>query len=163
MKKSNPAIVSAESDRCIVIERVFDATRELVWEAWTTPEEIVQWWGPDGFTNTLHEMDVRVGGQWRHIMHGPDGTDYPNHVEYLEVAPPERLVYSHAGEDKHPCKFHVTVTFEAVGNAGEQTKVTLRQLYETVALRDEYAKCGVIEGGRQTLGRLAGFLAGKGA
>ncbi len=144
------------SSREIVISRVFDAPRERVWKAWTDPQQIVKWWGPDGFTNTLYEMDVRPGGIWRHMMHGPDGTDYPNRVVYKEVAEPERLAYSHGGDTDHPCQFHVTVTFEEEG--GGKTRVTLRMLFETPALRDETAKAGAIEGGEQTLGRLAKHL-----
>lgn len=160
MKEANPANQN-DAARKIIIERIFDVPRELVWEAWTNPEEIVQWWGPNGFTNTLHEMDVRPGGQWRHTMHGPDGTDYPNHTKYLEVVKPERLVYSLSGEDKSPCKFHVTVTFDVVGESDEQTKVTLCMLFKTPEIRDEIANSGAIEGGNQTLGRLAEFLARK--
>jgi uncharacterized protein YndB with AHSA1/START domain len=62
--------------REIVLTHVFDAPRELVWNAWTDPQQVVEWWGPRGFTTTIHEMDVRPGGIWRHTMHGPDGTDY---------------------------------------------------------------------------------------
>ena len=69
--------VEDTSGREIVITRVFDAPRDLVWDAWTDPKQVVQWWGPQGFTTTIHEMDVRPGGVWRHTMHGPDGTEYP--------------------------------------------------------------------------------------
>jgi uncharacterized protein YndB with AHSA1/START domain len=83
------------SDREITITRVFDAPRELVFEAWTDPEQVVRWFGPNGFTTTVHEMDARPGGIWRFTMHGPDGADYPNRVEFIEVVKPERLVYNH--------------------------------------------------------------------
>jgi uncharacterized protein YndB with AHSA1/START domain len=86
-------------DREIIITRTFDAPRERVWEAWTDPKQVIKWWGPNGFTNTLFEMDVKPGGVWRHMMHGPDGTDYPNKVVYIEVVKPERLVYSHGRDD----------------------------------------------------------------
>ncbi len=68
-------------DREIVLTRRIKAPRELVWEAYTKPEHVMQWYGPNGFTLTIHEMDVRVGGVWRFMMHGPDGTDYPNPIE----------------------------------------------------------------------------------
>jgi uncharacterized protein YndB with AHSA1/START domain len=87
------------SDRDLVIERIFDAPRQMVFDAWTDPETIGQWWGPRGFTTTVHEMDVRPGGVWRFTMHGPDGTDYPNRVVYDEVVAPERLVYTHGADD----------------------------------------------------------------
>lgn len=144
-------------NREIVITRLFDASREMVWKAWTNPEQIVKWWGPNGFTNTLHEMKVQPGGVWRHTMHGPDGTDYPNKVVYLEVAKPERLVYTHGDDTDAPaCQFHVTVTFDEAGEG--KTKLTLRMLFETAALRDQYAAAGATEGGEQTLARLAGHL-----
>src|SRR3954464_2525826 len=107
MPASNPER-NDSADREIVAVRVFDAPRELVYKAWTDPEHVAQWWGPNGFTNTIHEMDVRPGGVWRFIMHGPDGTDYKNEVEYLEVVKPELLVYLHESTPK----FHVTVTFD---------------------------------------------------
>jgi uncharacterized protein YndB with AHSA1/START domain len=87
------------ADRAMVITRTVDAPGELVWEAWTQPHHIARWWGPDGFRTTIHEMHVEVGGVWRFIMHGPDGTDYPNRIVYREIVKPERLVYDHA-EDK---------------------------------------------------------------
>ena len=80
-------------DREIVLTRVVDAPRELVFEAWTKPEHAMKWFGPKGFTCTLHEMDVRVGGRWRFDMFAPDGKLYPNRIEYLEIVPNERLVY----------------------------------------------------------------------
>src|SRR6266852_4602923 len=79
-------------DREIVITRLLDAPRELAFQAWTEPQHVAHWWGPNGFTNTIHEMDVRPGGVWRFIMHGPDGTDYKNEIVYVEVVKPERLV-----------------------------------------------------------------------
>lgn len=149
---------SALADREIVITRVLNAPRDLVWKAWTDPRHVVHWWGPTGFTNTLHEMDVRPGGVWRHVMHGPDGTDYPNKVVYLEVVKPERLVYSHGDDvEGHACQFHVTVTFAK--QQGGKTKVTLRMLFETAAQRDETVKFGAVEGGNQTLDRLEAYVA----
>ncbi|HEU0053538.1 MAG TPA: SRPBCC domain-containing protein, partial [Longimicrobium sp.] len=81
------------ADREVVQSRVFDAPRELVFDAWTDPAAVAEWFGPDGFTITTYEMDVRPGGVWRFTMHGPDGTDFPNRVDYHEVVRPERLVY----------------------------------------------------------------------
>jgi uncharacterized protein YndB with AHSA1/START domain len=96
------AKAAAESlaDREIVLTRVFDAPRELLWDAWTDPKHVVKWWGPRGFTITIHEMDVRPGGIWNHTMHGPDGTDYPGQCVFIEVVKPERIVYSMTGEKK---------------------------------------------------------------
>ena len=95
--ESNAAGASSRptADREIATSRVFDAPRDLVWEAWTDPKHLARWYGPNGFTVTTHEMDVRPGGVWRLTMHGPDGTDYPNLTRYVEVVRPERLVYEH--------------------------------------------------------------------
>lgn len=146
-------------DREIVISRVFDAPRELVWDAWTNPEHVVRWWGPKGFTTTIHEMDVRPGGVWRHTMHGPDGTDYPNESVFTEVVKPERIVFSHGGGRKGDpgAQFEATWTFEA---KDDKTEVTIRMIFPSAAARDHVVKSyGAIEGGRQTLGRLADELA----
>src|SRR3984957_18710779 len=117
------------SDREIIITRVFDAPRELVWKAWTDPKHVVRWWGPKGFTTTIHEMDVRPGGIWRHTMHGPDGTNYPNESVFTEVVKPERIVFSHGGGKQggdSDAQFQATWTFEAQGS---KTKVTIRMLF----------------------------------
>src|SRR5882672_2745830 len=112
------------TDREITATRIFDAPRELVFEAWTDPKHIAQWWGPNGFTNTIHSMDVRPGGEWDFIMHGPDGTNYKNKNVYLEVVRPERLVYDHATWPVH----RVTVTFD---DLGEKTRLTMQMLFES--------------------------------
>ena len=143
---------TATSDREIVITRVFDAPRDLVFQTWTDPQHIGSWWGPNGFTTTTHEIDIRPGGVWRFIMHGPDGTDYPNKIVYLEVAKPERLVYDH-GDDGERGYFRVTVTF--VEERGK-TRLTMRSLFTTAAERDEVVtKYHAIEGGNQTLDRFS--------
>ena len=145
---------SDTSDREIVTSRLLDAPRELVFEAWTDPKQVVQWWGPHGFTTTTDEMSVTPGGIWRFVMHGPDGRDYKNKIIYIEVVKPERLVYRHAGEDEHEdVRFHVTVTFEA---QGRKTLLTMRSVFATAQERDDVVeKYGALEGARQTLERLA--------
>ena len=159
MSASNAKISSAAAtaDREIVITRVFDAPRELIWEAWTDPQHVAKWWGPNGFTTTTHAMELRVGGAWRFIMHGPDGVDYPNQIDYIEIARPERLVYNHgSGEPDDPGQFHVTVTF---AEQGSQTKVTMQCVFASAAERDKVVKeHKAIEGGNQTLARLAEYL-----
>ncbi len=84
----------------VAITRVFDAPRALVWRAWTDPAMMANWFGPRGFTSSVPELDLRVGGALRIVMHGPDGNDYPMKGVFLEVAPPERLVYSNIALDK---------------------------------------------------------------
>ncbi|HWL62560.1 MAG TPA: SRPBCC family protein [Steroidobacteraceae bacterium] len=95
----------------INLTRVYDAPLSAVWEAWTVPEEIAQWWGPRGFTLTTHSRDLRTGGHWHYTMHGPDGTDYENTTQYLEVVPRQRLVYDHGGHRDRPPLFRMTVLF----------------------------------------------------
>ena len=161
MEAARKIPVEPTADREIFITRVFDAPRELVWEAWTNPEHVANWWGPLGFTTTIENMDVRPGGEWTHVMHGPDGTDYPNHSVFLEVVKPERIVYSHGGsrEDGPEARFLSTWTFEAIGAKGQQTRITMHALFPTAAARDTVVReYGAIEGGQQTLQRLAEHL-----
>jgi len=147
---------AAASDREIVISRVFDAPRDLVFQVWTDPQHMGSWWGPIGFTTTTHEIDVRPGGVWRFIMHGPDGTDYPNKIVYLEITKPERLVYDH-GDEGQRGYFRVTVTF---AEEGGKTRLTMRSLFSSAAEREEVVtKYHAIEGGNQTLDRFAEQLA----
>jgi uncharacterized protein YndB with AHSA1/START domain len=151
------SLKSATADREMVITRVINARRALVFEAWTKPEHIGNWWGPRGFTTTTHSMDVRSGGEWRFVMHGPDGTDYKNRIVYLEVVKLERLVYNHFGEEgDEEEKFQTTVTFR---DRGTTTEVIMRALFPTAAAREFVVeKHGAIEGGKQTLERLAEFV-----
>jgi uncharacterized protein YndB with AHSA1/START domain len=149
---------NSTANREIVIERIFDAPRELVWEAWTNPEHVAKWWGPDGFTTTITKMDFRVGGVWKLTMHGPDGKNYPNSSVFREIAEPERIVFAHGGRREHgpSANFLSTWTFEALG---KQTRVTMRLLFDTPAERELVIReFGAIEGGKQTFARLAGYL-----
>lgn len=149
---------TSTADREIVITRVLQAPRELVWEAWTNPEHVAKWWGPNGFTNTILSMDVRPGGVWRFIMHGPDGVDYPNKIVFIEVVKPERLVYSHSEDDDvRETDFHTTATF--VEHDGKTT-VTLRALFVSAEMCQKVIReHGAVEGGNQTLGRLEEYVA----
>jgi uncharacterized protein YndB with AHSA1/START domain len=136
------------SDREIVVTRVFDAPRALVFKAWTDPKHLAHWWGPNGFSITTYEMNFKPGGVWRFVMHGPDGRDYQNEQVYVEIVEPERLVYRHV---PHP-QFQMTVTF---ADDGGKTKLTARMVFESAALRDKTVKeFGAVEGLKQTLGRL---------
>ncbi|MFZ5522801.1 MAG: SRPBCC domain-containing protein [Pseudomonadota bacterium] len=149
---------TSTADREMVITRIVDAPRELVWEAMTNPKHVVNWWGPNGFTNTLEKMDFRVGGVWKHVMHGPDGKDYPNFSTFTAIVKPERIEFSHGGTSKGDpaVQFEATWTFEALSN---QTRVTIRAVFPTVEARDITVKVyNAIEGGQQTLARLAEYL-----
>ena len=145
----------------IVLTRVFDAPRELVWQSFTDPALLLRWWGPRGFLTTTRRMDMRPGGQWRFVMHGPDGRDYDNLITYLEIDAPRRLSYKHGGEkDLEPVDHRVTVTFETEGEAAERTKVTMRSVFPSKAARDFVVReYNAIEGGKQTLERLGEHLA----
>jgi uncharacterized protein YndB with AHSA1/START domain len=99
--------------RSIIGMREFDAPRDLVFAAWTDPKHLAQWWGPNGFTTTTMSFDLRPGGIWRFVMHGPDGRDYQNRITFDEIVPPECIVYRHGGgEDVEPVQFRQTVLFE---------------------------------------------------
>ena len=147
------------ADRQLLIERIIQAPPEVVWQAWTDPKQIVQWWGPNGFTTTIETMDVRPKGIWKYVIHGPDGTNYPNLSTFIEVVPPERIVFSHDGgaADRPQAQFESTWTFEALGK--DQTRVTIDMRFPTAALRDSIVQhYGAVEGGHQTLHRLATLI-----
>ena len=146
---------NSTEDRELVITRIFKAPRELVFRVWTDMEHVGKWWGPTGFTNTILEMEVREGGMWRFIMHGPDGVDYPNLIEFQEVVKPERLVFAH-GSDEDPGQFQVTVIFE---EENYSTKITMRMVFRSKEERDMVVeKYGAIEGNKQTMDRLEKHL-----
>ena len=149
---------AADEARSIVTMRVVDAPRELVFDAITDPKHLVHWWGPNGFTITIRSIEVRPGGVWRFVMHGPDGVDYENRITYDAIVRPERLVYHHGGgDDVEPVHFHTTVTFEDLDG---KTKLTMRMEFPSAEERNRVAeKYGAIEGAKQTLGRLADHLA----
>jgi uncharacterized protein YndB with AHSA1/START domain len=150
--------IESTAEREIVLTRLFDAPRKMVWEAWTDPEQIGVWWGPKGFTTTIEEMDVRVGGVWRQVMHGPDGTDYPNESIFTEVVLYERLVHRLTGGRKGgpPVQIEKIATFEEEAGG---TRVTMRMVFASAEARDRNARdYGSIEGGKQTLERLAEHL-----
>ena len=142
-------------DRVLTITRVFDAPRQLVFEAWTKPEHVVRWWGPKHFTLRTCEQDFRVGGKYRFCMRAPDGSDHWVWGEYHEIVEPQRLVFSWHREDADGKPFNesvVTVTFAA--HEGGKTKLTMHQaVFWTVEDRDAH------QGGwSQCLDRLGAFV-----
>jgi uncharacterized protein YndB with AHSA1/START domain len=148
------ATAGSSADRELVITRTINAPRELVFAAFTDPEHIGQWWGPNGFTTSTANRDVRVGGHWRFTMHGPDGTDYPNFITYTDIVKPERICYDQ-GEDESAIIFSVVITFDAVG---AKTALTLRTLFQSAEQLEAMKKFGAVEGGQQTLNRLEQYL-----
>jgi len=144
-------------DREIVLSRVIAAPRERVFQAWTDPAQIVQWFGPDGFTVESLECDLRVGGRWRFIYTGPDGTRWDNRMVFLRLEAPRLIEFEHGSDkDEDPGRFHVIVTFDAQSDG--KTVLTLRQLHPTSEQREAVIGFGAVEFGYQTLGKLARFL-----
>lgn len=153
---------SQTADREIVVSRVFNAPRELVFRAWSSHEHLSRWFGPDGFSITTHEMTFAPGGMWRFKMHGPDGHDYPNRVIFKEVVEPERLVYTQDDDDEgaEPIRFNTTVTFDDAGQG--KTKLTMRTVFPSKKAKDRVVnEFGAVEGGLETVGRLAEYLASQ--
>ncbi len=144
-------------DREIVLCRVIAAPRERVFEAWTDPAQIVQWFGPDGFVVESLECDIRPGGRWRFVFTGPDGTRYDNRMVFLRLEAPRLIEIEHGRDlDDDPTRFHVTLTFDAQSDG--KTVLTLRQLHPTKEQRDAGIGFGAVEFGYQTLGKLARHL-----
>ncbi|MBF8299495.1 MAG: hypothetical protein HW397_544, partial [Dehalococcoidia bacterium] len=173
---SSALTLTLPSDREILMTRTFDAPRRLVWEAWTKPEHVAQWWGPRGWTLPVCDIDLRPGSHYRWVMRGPDGKDHPMSGEYREVVPPERLVYTRrnssieaaisssvasTGSDRFdepgraPMESVITMTLE---ERDGKTTLTSRAVYESAQIRDAILKIGVKEGTAQTFDRLAEHL-----
>src|SRR5215469_1441929 len=146
--------------RSIVGMREYDAPRELVFEAWTDPKHLAQWWGPNGFTTTTSHFEFKPGGVWRFVMHGPDGRDYQNRVTFDEIVRPERIVYRHGGgDDAEPIQFRTTVMLE---DLGRRTRVIWRSEFPSAAERNRVIKdYGADTGLEQCMARLAEFVAAK--
>jgi uncharacterized protein YndB with AHSA1/START domain len=160
-------------EKDFVISHVFAAPRPLVWQAWTEPGHLAQWWGPRDFTNPICEMDVRPGGAHRIVMRSPEGTDYPITGVFREVVPPERLVMT-MDCSGHPQAWHdqvnpsrrkgeanpvldmvQTVTFDELNG---KTRLTVRTRFASAAIRDAMLKMGMTEGWSQSLERLTALL-----
>ena len=147
-----------QDPRALTGTRVFDAPRDLLWEAWTDPKHLAQWWGPNGFSTTTSAFDMRPGGVWRFVMHGPDGRDYQNRITFDEIVKPERIVYHHGGGgDVEPAQFKAIVTFEDLGG---KTRLTMRGVFPSEAELDRVIReYGADKGMVQTLSRLEQYLA----
>jgi uncharacterized protein YndB with AHSA1/START domain len=145
------------SDREVVFTRLVDAPRERVWMIWAELHHLEQWWGPAGFTTTTHEFTFAPGGVWRFVMHGPDGTDYPNRIVFREIDPPSRIIYENGWDlPGAPLDFTVVVGFVP---DGERTRFSLHMTFrDAEALRVAVERYGVIHGGTQTLDRLSSYV-----
>jgi uncharacterized protein YndB with AHSA1/START domain len=160
--KKSATHVTLPSDREIVITRVFNAPRELVFKAWSDPEYIARWWGPAGWTVPVSKMDFRPGGEWHYCMRGPEGEESCGLAVYHEIVKPERIVYTDyfAGADGKPVEGMpealITVTFTAHDG---KTTFNGRSLYPTMEQRDKVLKMGLEEGMTESLNRLEALLA----
>ncbi|WP_193211919.1 SRPBCC domain-containing protein [Luteolibacter marinus] len=135
--------------------REIPSSPAAVFEAFSDPGRLARWWGPDGFTNTFETFEFRPGGRWLFTMHGPDGTNYPNVSEFLEIVPPSLL------RIKHDCLpfFEITITLEAVP-AG--TLLTWVGVFENAAFAEQHREF-LESANEQNLNRLAGVVLGTSA
>lgn len=152
------ADLDAGGARELVLSRTLEAPRERVFDAWLDAAHIGQWWGPNGFSTDVDQMDVREGGEGRFTMHGPDGSDYVDRIVYTQVRRPGRLCYRHV--DGAATAFEVEAVFAP---EGEATLLTLRMTCASAQQLEQLKRAGAEEGGNQTLERLARYLAGYGS
>ncbi len=152
-------VANLESNE-IRIARIYDAPVRAVWNAWTDPEQVAQWWGPRGFTLTTHSKDLRPGGHWNYTMHGPDGVDYSNTTQYFVVEECAKLVYDHGGSDVRPPLFRVSVEFAEIDG---KTRMEMSMTLATPEAAAETRKFIKKAGGDATWDRLAEYLQEKGS
>lgn len=145
-------------DREIVISRVIDAPRDLVYAAWADPAQIQEWFGPEGMVIETREIDLKPGGVWRFDMVAADGTRYSNRMVFLRMEAPQQIEVEHGSdEDNDPGKFRMLVTFDEQSNG--KTVVTLRQMHPSREQREGTIGFGAVEYGGQTLEKLSRHVA----
>lgn len=154
-KDSGGLTITTPSDKEIVMTRVFDAPRDLVFKAFTDPDLIPKWWGPRKYTTTVDKMDVRPGGSWRFITHDKDGNEDAFHGEFREIVPPERVVQTFEWEG---LPGHVSIDTANFEELDGKTKVTTTSLFDSVEDRDGMLQSGMEEGAKETWDRLAELL-----
>lgn len=149
------AKVNPKSGRVLVIERLLDAPRELVFEVWTRAEHIANWWGPKDFTVPYSQMDARPGGRYRACIRSPEGVSYWMRGVFSEVVAPERLVFTWAWEDENGSPGHETLVSVRLEDHDGKTKFTFTQaVFESVEQRDSHR-----EGWNECFNRLEAYLA----
>ncbi|MEF3306577.1 SRPBCC family protein [Paenibacillus sp. GYB003] len=153
---SKTSIIAEPNKQEVVISRIFDAPRELVFRLWTDAAQINDWWGPSSMTTVVDSLDARRGGIWRYVQRDPAGNEYAHNGVFHEVTSPERLIYTYEFEGV-PAVGLVTVTFEEV--AGGKTKLTETSLYPSVDIRDGVLRSGMTEGAIELMDRFAHLLA----
>jgi uncharacterized protein YndB with AHSA1/START domain len=149
------AMFSVPSDREVIITRIFEAPRELIFKAYTDPVLIPKWWGPRGFSTRVDKMEVGPGGVWRFVQRGQDGKEYAFNGVFREILPPERLIQTFEFEGMPGHALLQTVTFE---DQGGKTKLTITALFQSMEDRDGMLKTGMKEGAAETLDHLAELL-----
>lgn len=143
--------MDSKESRELKMSRTVKAPIELVWKVWTDPEHIANWWGPNGHTNTIHQMDFREGGEWRLTMHGPDGRNYPNRSIFKEIIPLKKIVFEHFNPH-----FIATIIFEP---KGEETEIEWRSLFDTTEMLETVVKTfNAKEGQKQNFEKLGNYL-----
>lgn len=157
-----PSVSTNMADRELVIERIFDAPRELVFKAFAEPERLARWWGPKGWTLPVCKMDFRPGGVWHYCMRGPEGGESWGKAVYREIVEPERIVYTDAfaDADGNPIEGmpEMLITVEFAEHEGK-TKLTSRTRFASVADLEATLAMGVVQGITETWDRLAEHLA----
>jgi uncharacterized protein YndB with AHSA1/START domain len=150
---------AAQAAQTLVITRVFDAPRALVWKVWTDPVHLARWWGPKDFTNPVCEVDLQPGGTLNIVMRGPDGVDYPMTGVFREIVEPERLVFS-ARVDDDAADVHLEVlTTVTLAEQGAMTRLTMRAEVVRATPAAAPMLAGMDEGWNQSLDRLDAYLA----
>jgi uncharacterized protein YndB with AHSA1/START domain len=140
-----------EADRILQITDTLNAPIELVWQVWTIADHVANWWGPNGFTNTISVMDVNEGGEWRLTMHGPNGTDYANRSIFKEIVPLKKIVFEHYNPH-----FMATVLFEPYG---DKTHLSWTMLFDTPEMYETIVKVHKAdEGQKQNVEKLKRYL-----
>lgn len=153
-------------DTEIVITREFSAPRQLVWDVWTEPKHVEKWFGPKGFTTRVESVDFKVGGKWKYVMVGPDGTEYPSVGVFREIVPIEKIVstdeFGEGFEEIESVKnidlpqgMIATTLFD---DLGERTKLTIIVSHPTVEDREKHEAMGVVDGWNTTLDKMEEYL-----
>lgn len=154
--EKNKLIVTLPSDREILMTRIFDAPRELVFKAMTDPKAIPRWWGKSIYSTKVDKMDVRPGGAWHFVSQGPGGQEFGFGGVYREITPPERIVYTFEFEGMPGHVSVETITFEPL--AGGKTKLSDHILFDSKGDRDGMLQSGMEEGATESMDRLSDFL-----
>jgi uncharacterized protein YndB with AHSA1/START domain len=160
MTEQTTTTVTKPSDTQFAMSRVFDAPRELVYQAYTEPAAISKWWGLRSTTTTVDTMDVRPGGTWRYIQRGEGGEEYAFKGEYREVVPNERLVNTFEFE---PMPGHVVVDSAVFEDVDGKTRLTVTSTFDTQEERDGMLQTGMEDGANESWDRLAEYLAASGS